>query len=72
MRKSIVDLADRHTEALDVVLMWSRVSGHVWVDVTHRPSGRTARVDAMPENALDVFEHPFAYGRDCECTKGVR
>jgi len=57
----IVDLADRHTDDLDVVLMWSRVSGQVWVNVTHRRSARTARIDAGPANALDVFEHPFAY-----------
>jgi len=60
----IVDLADRHTHDVDVVLMWSRNSGRVWVTVTHRRSGRMARIDAAPANALDVFEHPFAYVRD--------
>jgi hypothetical protein len=59
----IIDLAERHTHDLDVVLMWSRVSGRVWVNVTNRRSGRTARIDATPANALDVFEHPFAYVR---------
>ena len=59
----IIDLADRHTDDLDVVLMWSRVSGRVWVRVTNRCSGRTARIEATPANALDVFEHPFAYVR---------
>ena len=57
---SIVELADRHSHDLDVVLLWSRSSGAVWVNVTHRRSGRTARIDAMPADALDVFEHPFA------------
>jgi len=60
---SIVDLADRRSDDLDVVLLWSRASGHVWVTVTHRWSGRTARIEATPANALDVFEHPFAYAR---------
>jgi hypothetical protein len=59
----IVDLANRHSEDVDVVLLWSRLSGRVWVRVTHRRSGRTARIDATPANALDVFEHPFAYAR---------
>ncbi len=58
---AIIDLADRHSEDLDVVLLWSRRSGRVWVKVTHRRSGRTARIEATPANALDVFEHPFAY-----------
>jgi hypothetical protein len=57
----IVDLADRHSEDLDVVLFWSRASGRVWVKVTHRPSKRTGLIEATPKNALDVFNHPFAY-----------
>jgi hypothetical protein len=59
----IVDLADRQTEDLDVVLMWSRNSGRLSVNVTHRRSGRTARIDAAPAQALDVFAHPLAYAR---------
>jgi hypothetical protein len=58
----IVDLADRHSIDLDVVLVWGRGTGRLWVNVTHRRSGRTARIDATPVNALDVFHHPFAYG----------
>ena len=60
----IVDLADRHTSDLDVVLLWGRRSGRVWVNVTHRRSGRTARINATKRNALDVFHHPFAYARE--------
>jgi hypothetical protein len=56
-----VELADRHSNDVDVVLMWGRRSGHLWVLVTHRRSGRTARIDATATNALDVFHHPFAY-----------
>ena len=57
---SIVELANRQSDDLEVVLLWSRSSGAVWVNVTHRRSGRTARIDASPANALEVFEHPFA------------
>ena len=60
---AIVDLADRHEEGLDVVLMWARQSGRLWVNVTHRRSGRTAQIEATPSNALDVFNHPFAHAR---------
>jgi hypothetical protein len=59
----IVDLADRHSDDLDVVLLWARSSGRLWVTVTHRRSGRTARINATATNALDVFQHPFAYGK---------
>jgi hypothetical protein len=56
-----VELADRHSNDLDVVLMWGQRSGQLWVLVTHRCSGRTARINATATNALDVFHHPFAY-----------
>ena len=56
-----VELADRHSNDLDVVLMWGERSGQLWVLVTHRRSGRTSRINATATNALDVFHHPFAY-----------
>jgi hypothetical protein len=57
----IIDLAERHSNDLDVVLMWGRESGRLWVNVTDRRSGRVARIDATPVNALDVFNHPLFY-----------
>jgi hypothetical protein len=59
----IVELADRHSDDLDVVLLWGRRSGRLWVNVTHRRSGRVARINATAANALDVFNHPLAYAR---------
>jgi hypothetical protein len=62
---TLVDLADRHSSDLDVVLMWDRRPDRFWVLVTHRASGRTGRITASGQNALDVFNHPFAYaGRE--------
>jgi hypothetical protein len=60
----VVDLADRHNDDLDVVLLWGRRTNRLWVDVTHRSLGRVARIDASAANALDVFHHPFAYVRE--------
>ena len=57
----VVELADRHSDDYDVALYWARRSGRLWVRVTDRRSGRTARIDAAPRNALDVFRHPYAY-----------
>lgn len=62
----VVDLADRHNDDLDVVLLWGRRSNRLWVDVTHRTLGHVARIDASSINALDVFHHPFAYVRKTE------
>jgi hypothetical protein len=65
---AVVDLAERHTHDLDVVLLWGKRSGRVWVEVTHRRSGRSARISATGRNALDVFHHPFAYESRPSCT----
>jgi hypothetical protein len=60
----VVELADRRSDDVDVSLMWARRSGRLWVKVTSRHTGRTARIDATPSNALDVFRHPYAYTRE--------
>jgi len=60
----IVDLAQRQTPDLDVVLLWDRSSDRFWVNVTHRRSGHTDRIDATPRNAFDVFYHPLAYAHE--------
>lgn len=54
-------LAERHSQDVDVVLWWGKRSGRLWVLVTDRYSGRTDRINATAWNALDVFQHPFAY-----------
>jgi hypothetical protein len=59
--QSAVDLPERHSPDLDVFLMWGRRGGRLWELVTHRATGRTARIEASKSNALDVFNHPFAY-----------
>ena len=57
----VLELATRETDRLEVVLLWGRRSGRVWVRVTDRLTGKVGRVDAAPDRALDVFNHPFAY-----------
>jgi hypothetical protein len=59
----VVELADRRSDDLEVVLLWGRRSGRLWVTVADRGSGTIARIAATPTNALDVFNHPFAYAR---------
>jgi hypothetical protein len=61
-----VELAGRAGDGLDVLLLWDRRSGRLWVDVLHVRSGRSFAVDARADNALDVFYHPFAYGMHAE------
>jgi len=56
-----VDLAERATAGLSILLCWGRESGKLWVDVLHLATGRSFIIPARPDNALDVFYHPFAY-----------
>jgi hypothetical protein len=58
---NVVELADRRSDDFEVVLLWGRHSGRLWVTVTDRESGTRSRIAATPANALDVFNHPFAY-----------
>ena len=60
----VVDLADRRSDDYDVALFWGRRTGRMWVEVTHRGSGETAVIAATPANALEVFNHPFAYAEE--------
>jgi hypothetical protein len=57
----VVALADRRSND---ILLWAQRTGRLWVNVTHRATGRIARIDATPGNALDVFHHPFAHAAD--------
>ena len=57
-----VELAERSGDGFAVALFWDRDgSGRLWVSVLHEESGESFAVDAAPDNALDVFYHPFAY-----------
>jgi hypothetical protein len=60
----VMQLAERHSSDLDVVLMWGKGSGRVWVNVTDRQSGSVTRQDVSPANALDAFKHPLSYMGD--------
>jgi hypothetical protein len=58
----IVDLADRRTH--DVVPMWSRDSGRLWVRVnsqTHRPD-RPGSTQCR-QTLSTCYDHPFAYAK---------
>ncbi len=55
------ELAHRSTNGIEVSLLWSRQSDTVSVFVADGRSGNTLRIDARRDNALDVFNHPYAY-----------
>ena len=55
------ELAHRSAGGIEVSLLWSKVTGALSVFVADGRSGETLHIDASRENALDVFNHPYAY-----------
>ena len=56
-----IDLADRQSDGLEVVLLWSRTSGHVKITVTDSKLGDDFEFLVAGADALAAFHHPFAY-----------
>jgi len=55
------ELAHRVSDEVEVMLTWHPVTGELTVSVSDRRTGGYFEVAAAPDNALDVFEHPYAY-----------
>jgi len=55
------ELAYRQNGDLEVMLLWSRLTGEVTISVVDHASGMAFVVPVPPEAALDAFHHPFAH-----------
>ncbi len=55
------ELDHRASNGLEVSLLWSKRSNRVTVAVHDTATGEVLTVNARPDNALDVFHHPYAY-----------
>jgi hypothetical protein len=55
------ELAQRTGDNVAVSLLWRREDNRLKVAVSDTSTGEEFELDAHPENALDVFYHPFAY-----------
>jgi hypothetical protein len=55
------ELAQRTGDSVAVSLLWRREDNRLKVTVSYTTTGEEFELDAHPENALDVFYHPFAY-----------
>jgi hypothetical protein len=62
MKRNITrELACRAGDGLEVVLLWRQVDNRLTVSIADSKTGDSFELRACPENALDVFYHPFAY-----------
>jgi hypothetical protein len=55
------ELAHRDTDGISVTLFWHSGTNRLSVSVYDRRNGDWFEVAAGARNAMDVFEHPYAY-----------
>ncbi|MGN6166871.1 MAG: hypothetical protein ACTHQQ_01695 [Solirubrobacteraceae bacterium] len=55
------ELDRRHSDGIDVRLLWNQTADQVVVAVFDAKTGDAFKLQAAPERALDVFHHPYAY-----------
>ena len=57
------ELDYRESDGVAVSLLWQRQSNQLKVAVADARLGESFTLSARPENALDVFHHPYAYAQ---------
>jgi hypothetical protein len=55
------ELAQRQGDGMEITLLWSDQDGTLSVVVEDWRTGEIFEIPAHPENALEVFNHPYAY-----------
>jgi hypothetical protein len=55
------ELAFRASNGTQVRLLWRHGTRQLWVEVMEPATAWALTIQAQPENALDVFHHPYAY-----------
>jgi hypothetical protein len=60
-RSQFRELAHRENDGVEVVLFWHELTSKLTVSVSDVRSGRYFELAAAPEDALDVFNHPYAF-----------
>ena len=55
------ELARRRSGGIDVTLFWKPSTGRVFVDIADEINGDAFRIVVAAADALDAFNHPYAY-----------
>lgn len=61
IRSPIRELAHREGDGLEIVLFWHESTDDLAVGVSDTRSGAYFELAAAPDEALEVFNHPYAY-----------
>jgi hypothetical protein len=68
--RSVRELARRENDGIEVTLHWSPNDDRLTVTVSDAKSGERFALDAAPSEALEIFEHPYAYARPTPTATG--
>jgi hypothetical protein len=55
------ELAHRVSDGLEVTLFWQKLTDELTITVSDERSGAYFELAAAPDQALDVFNHPYAH-----------
>ena len=55
------ELAHREHDGVEVTLLWHPADNHLSVVVVDRTNDAAFELVVDPDEAMDVFEHPYAY-----------
>jgi hypothetical protein len=55
------ELAQRENDGIAVTLLWQKGTDRLTVTVRDWRTGEAYVLDVQPRNAMDVFNHPYAY-----------
>jgi hypothetical protein len=58
-----VELDVRHAAGIDVLLLWDRGTQELTVVAHDTTTDEMIAIDVEPDQALEVFHHPFAYAK---------
>lgn len=64
MESSLIELASRRTDGVDVRLLWHAERGKAILSLADERSGRRFALTVSQSKAMDAFRDPFAYAQN--------
>jgi len=65
MEMTTKELAYRRSGGIEVALFWNSATNELTVSVVDEAAGDAFELPAAPDQALDVFHHPYAHAALC-------
>ena len=66
------ELAHRRSGSVEVLLLWHPESDQVELSVRDVATGAGFRLEVAPGNAMDAFDHPYAYAATESSCREIR